>query len=280
MWNDFFSKENLSKKINYKFNKINGYKIYDLMTDLKTTNEVWNEAANEYFKIIEVNQEFSTEYEFLFFSYFLNQFERFNETSQKSLEANLNTFSKIVITNGQIVGCEKSERFLTQFREKCEWVKWILTEASVKQFAAVVLGESRSVTPFQVKKFFLKMRSLSFNFPWVFNCFSMLGFPLIDGKNAYFFDSNLTRLSKFSQFEEGMFYFCELNKMIRFFKLFFGFCSLEVEIFERILSESGYFENLEGRMKEETCMVRYDQLFSLIRYSVLSQEGKLFEWFF
>ena len=117
------------------------------------------------------------------------------------------------------------------------------------------------------------MRSLSFNFPWVFNCFTMLNYPIINGKNEYFFNYNLVNLAKRSSHEEGTFYYIELNKIMRFFESFFSFSVIENEILERIVFESKYFKNLPKKRRDENYLVRYDLLLSLIRYSVLTTEG-------
>jgi hypothetical protein len=80
-------------------------------------------------------------------------------------------------------------------------------------------------------------------------------------------------LSKSSSHDEGIFYYCELEKMIRFFKSFFSFSEIEKRIMERIIFESNYYKALPKKKKQEAYLVRYDLLLSLIRYSVLTDEG-------
>jgi hypothetical protein len=98
---DFFSSETLLDNIKFKFNKDNEYHIYDLLTDIKTSNEVWSKAVEEYMNLMMNKTEFSNLNGFLFFSNFLNQFESFDQSPNKTLEASLNTFSKTVITTSR-----------------------------------------------------------------------------------------------------------------------------------------------------------------------------------
>lgn len=162
---------------------------------------------------------------------------------------------------------------MTQFHEKSNWINWLLTQASPLDFASIVFVNMRSITSLEIKKFYLKLRSLSFNFAWVFNRFVILNYPLINGKNEYFFNKNLTKLAGCSRYVEGTFYFCELEKMMRFLETFFSFSAVEKAILQMLVFESSYFDEVSVTQKKKRILVRYDQFLSLIRYSVLSPEG-------
>jgi hypothetical protein len=109
--NDFFSSEQLSQKSKYKFYKKSSFHIFDLLTDLKTPKDEWIQLANHYFQLINQHQTLQNPEAFLFFSHFLKEFTKFNKNSEKNAEANLDTFSKIVVTTGRIVGTEHDERY-------------------------------------------------------------------------------------------------------------------------------------------------------------------------
>lgn len=108
--NDFFSKENLSHKLKYKFYKKSSFHVFDLLTDLKTPKEEWVNLANHYFMIVNQNQNLQDQQAFLFFSHFFKEFMKFKQHSEKSAEANLDTFSKIVITTGKAFGSQNEGR--------------------------------------------------------------------------------------------------------------------------------------------------------------------------
>jgi hypothetical protein len=107
---DYFSPKTLSDKVNYKFNKNGNFHIYDLLTDISTSHQVWTKASGEYMNLMMNNFIFSKAEEFLFFSHFLKEFEAFSEQGSKKLESRLNTFSKTVITTSQPLGHDKYKR--------------------------------------------------------------------------------------------------------------------------------------------------------------------------
>lgn len=115
---------------------------------------------------------------------------------------------------------------------------------------------------------------MSFNLAWVFDCLVTLSYPLVNGKNEYFFDHNLAELASRSSCGEGVFYFCELHKMLRFLESFFSFSALESEVFEQLVLQSGYYKLVGAKGARERCLVGYDRLLSLIRFAVLDAAGE------
>lgn len=130
-------------------------------------------------------------------------------------------------------------------------------------------------TGFQTKKLFLKLRSLSFNFAWVFGCLVTLNHPLVEGKNEYFFNPHLRAMAERASCSEGVFYFIELPKLLRFLEAFFSFSALECEVLEQLVFQSAYFTPLRLKGKRDRVLVQYDRFLSLVRYAVLTEEGSL-----
>ena len=112
---EFLSSQSFSEKLEFIFNKKEKFCVFDLLTNLRTPTKIWNDASVEYFKIMQQNDRLTNDENFLFFSHFLRQFEEFNKNSQKCLVANLDTFSKMVVTTGSNIGTEHIERFHLYF---------------------------------------------------------------------------------------------------------------------------------------------------------------------
>ena len=101
---DFFN--NLDNKeclANSKFNINSDFEIYDFFLDFKTELKIWNNLVSQYIKILSTYECFSKENSFLFFSYFIKEFEKYNKENKSesdNLDNLIHNYVKEVITNG------------------------------------------------------------------------------------------------------------------------------------------------------------------------------------
>lgn len=133
----------------------------------------------------------------------------------------------------------------------------------------------------EFKKFYIKLRNLSLNFLWAFKCLSTLSYPIIDGNNEYSFDSNLSELANKNKFGEGIHFLCLFEKFFLFLKTFFNFNQLDIDLLRGIIFLSEYFVSLKSSNNSDKNSknnkinyLYYDKILSLLKYSVLTSQGK------
>lgn len=169
--------------------------------------------------------------------------------------------------------------FLEEMEERSEHVSWLMYEASLLELSNILTKNEISLTKYLVKKFNLKLRNVALNFPWAFNSLVLLSYPIIDGKNEYFFNHKMNAVSTEPDFSQGTHYCIAFGPFSRFLKEFFGFKNLELEMIRNLICEVGFGVKVKGKSPENAkeMVFSYDRFLTLLRFVFLKPEGRIFD---
>lgn len=161
--------------------------------------------------------------------------------------------------------------------EKSQHVSWLMYEASLQEMSNILTKNQVSLTKFLVKKFNLKLRNVALNFPWAFNSLILLSYPVIDGKNEYFFNNKINAVSIQQEFSQGTHYCIAFGTFSRFLKEFFGFKNLELEMIRNLICEVQFGVRVKGKAPENAkeMVFKYDSFLTLLRFVFLKPEGEM-----